>query len=87
MDMPAISKDITLTFGTIVSFVVICSAGEELQGQFKDLNIYVRNKWYQYPAKIQRVLTIIILDSQNSDLFKVGNITASRETFKKVCTI
>lgn len=65
--------------------MVMCSVSEELKGRFDDLNIYQRCKWYRYPVKLQRILTIIIIDSQNSDVFKIfGSLTASRETCKKV---
>lgn len=83
--MPAILKNITLTFATILVFLVICSALEELKVQFEDLDVYVRCSWYRYPIKLQRILTIIIVNSQSLEPFKVfGSLTASRETCKKV---
>lgn len=85
IDLPAVSKEISVTILTVIVFLLICSACEELKGQFEDLNIYLRCKWYRYPAKLQRILTIILIDSQNSDAFKIfGSLTASRETCKKV---
>lgn len=64
---------------------MICSASEELKGRFEDINIYLRFRWYRYPIKLQRIVAIILIDNQKSDVFKViGSLTASRETYKKV---
>lgn len=87
IDLPAILKDVMLSFVTIVTILVVCSVCEELKGRFDDSNIYLRCDWYHYPVKMRHILTIMVLQSQNLDVFKViGSLTASRETCKKVTT-
>lgn len=85
IDLPAILKDITLTFAIIGGFVVLCSVCEELKRRYDDLNIYLCCNWYRYPIKMKHIVTVILIDSQNSDVFKIfGSLTASRETCTKV---
>lgn len=86
--MPAILKVICLTISTVFPLLGICSGCEEVNWRLKDLDIYQRCSWYQYPPKIQHAMIIIIIESQNLDPFKMcGSLTASRETCKKVSTI
>ena len=74
-----------LILAVILPLLVICSGCEEVERRFSDSNIYERCDWYRYPAKVQRALPIIIIGSQNLNPFKMyGNVTASRETCKKV---
>lgn len=65
-----------------------CYATEEVRTRFVDIDIFYQCQWYRFPLKIRKALPIIISGSQKLDFLKVfGNITASRETCRKVTLI
>lgn len=58
----------------------LCIAYEELDdkiGQFK---------WYSFPTEIQRILLILMINTQQPvEVLCFGSTACNRETFKKVC--
>lgn len=77
-----------LTLVSIIPLMVMGYVTGELHSRFEGVDIFQECHWYTFPAKIRRVLPIIICGSRKMDFFKVfGNIAASRETCKQVIRI
>lgn len=59
---------------------------QRVTNAFDDLNDAIDLfDWYLFPTKVQKMLPIIMINSQQPIDFECfGNITCSRESFKKV---
>lgn len=80
-----VMKVIFLLFWSIASLLVATSFGEEITSRYHAIDIYQVCKWYQFPAKVQRLIPLIINGAQQSGILKgYGKTSCSRDTFKKV---
>lgn len=65
---------------------VFCNFGQKMSDQFSegDNKIY-QTDWYAFPREVQRMLPIIMMGAQEPIIFHgFGNLTCTREAFKKV---
>lgn len=79
-------RPIFLLLSCFVQIFLICDFGHKVCNQFIALedSIY-RINWYLLPIDLQRFLLIIMIASQKSvEIRGFGNISCTRETFKKV---
>lgn len=70
-------------FGTVF---VICELCQRISDQYDELNdIFGQIKWYLFPMKIQRLLPLIVMSTQELVSIECfGSIACDRETSKKV---
>lgn len=70
-------------FGTVF---VICELCQQMVDHYDELNYIIGQfKWYYFPAKIQRLLPLIIMSSQERVSIECfGSIECGRETSKRV---
>lgn len=74
---------------------ILCETGERLTAQFnKDDTGILQWNWYTFPLDIQKILPIILSDTQNPFIMRgFGGVACTRESFKSVshlqllCTI
>lgn len=73
-------------FGVIF---VICELCQRVSDRFNESNDMMEKlDWLSFPIKIQRMLPIVIISSQQSAQFKVfGSTVCCRESFQKVSSI
>lgn len=76
-------------FEAIYAFGVVfisCEIGQNGTNTFEDCSEMVEQlNWYLFPAKIQRMMPIVIHYTQQSVMFKCfGSAASCRDTFKKV---
>lgn len=57
-----------------------------MSDQFGEVdNIIYGSEWYAFPGDVQRILPIIMMGAQESVILQgFGNLTCSRDAFKKV---
>lgn len=77
---------IGLVFGAFGPIFLLCELGERLTDRFNQIeNEIFQCNWYTYPMDIQRMLPIIISETQALFVLSgLGNIQCSREAFKNV---
>lgn len=78
--------EMCLAFWSFVIIFFFCYFGENICGQFNELNdaIYQLD-WYRCPIEIQRLIPTILIVTQNSPVLRgIGNVVCNREAFKKV---
>lgn len=77
---------VTLFFFTIIIIFLLCELCEMVTSQFRMLNVKLcQRKWYLFPIEVQRMLVIFISDTQQPVYIRgFGNISCTRQTFKKV---
>lgn len=74
-----------LTFWSFILIFTFCDLGENVTNQFDEIDLYYQCNWYLFPLNIQRILPIIIINSQELVvLHAFGNVSCTREAFKKV---
>lgn len=79
---------IILTFWSFFQVFVFCESSEYIARQFDDVDIYMLWDWYTYPTVIQRIFPIVQIDTQKPVVLQgFGNISCTRETFKRVIFI
>lgn len=73
-------------FWAIILVFTTCECGQQFCDAFGNLNYSLGQLgWYFLPIEIQRLLPMIIINSQQPMLVKCyGNISCERDTFKKV---
>lgn len=66
--------------------VIFCEFGELVADQFEIFNdAIIQSNWYLAPIQIQKMLIIVMANSQRPTLIRgYGNILCVRETLKKV---
>lgn len=80
-----IVKLIMLIMWAFGQIFVYCDASERVTIQFDGIDFYSQCDWQEFPLCIRRSIPIVIACTQQSVvLSSIGNVQASRETFKKV---
>lgn len=77
-----------MVFWSFFAISVFCELGEKISGQFDELDeaIY-QSDWYEFPTKVQRVLPIIMMTTQQTTVpCGYGNLPCIRESFQRVTT-
>lgn len=65
--------------------IVFCDLRERVTGRFDEIGVYNQCDWYLLPIREQRILSIIIVSMQESDILEAfGNIPFSRQTLERV---
>lgn len=63
----------------------MCDFADDVTDRFYRSNICEHCDWYKFPCEVQRLLPIIINNTQSSVVIKgFGNIDCTRERFKQV---
>lgn len=52
--------------------------------RFEQIDVYMEYDWYIFPYRMQRILPIMILNSDEIMITGYGNILFTRETLQKV---
>lgn len=83
MEILAILLFSSYAFGAVF---IICELCQRVSNQCDDVgDIIGQAKWYLFPAKIQRILPLIIANVQEEVFVECfGSIACNRETFKRV---
>lgn len=64
---------------------LICNSGGYASGAFGKIDIYEQCEWYRFPAKVQRMLPMIITICHKRTVVQgFGNISCTRETYGTV---
>lgn len=79
-------RTLFLTFWSIAFIFFLCECGERVTHQFETFNYELdKCNWYLYPMGMQRILIIVMTNSQQSMFIRgYGNLTCVRDAFKKV---
>lgn len=79
-----------IAYGLVVlnCVFIACELGQRLSNSFAEIeDIFDQFDWYLLPIGVQRLLLIVIVNAQQPVVIKCfGNISGSREQFKKVCS-
>lgn len=74
-----------LAFWSFSSVFVFCDSSERIASYFDDVDVYNLCNWYSFPANIQNVMPIIIMNTQVPVVLEgFGSIPCTRETCKRV---
>lgn len=73
-------------FWTFAFVLIFCELGEMVSSEFDAFNGSVEQcKWYSFPIEMQRMVVIFMANAQQPSYIRAfGNISCTRETFKKV---
>lgn len=64
---------------------MLCDFADNVTNRFYRTNVYEHCNWYTFTNDVQRLLPVIINNTQRSALIEgFGNIHCTRERFKKV---
>lgn len=64
---------------------MLCDFADNVTDRFNRTSIYEHCDWYKFPFEVQRLLPIIISNTQKSVVVKgFGNINCTRKSFKAV---
>ena len=66
---------------------IFCHFGERASGESSEMGdeIYQRIDWYTFPLDIQRMIPTILIGAQEPVILRgFGNVTCTRDAFKKV---
>lgn len=79
-------SSLVLGFWSIMSIFFFCELGEQMTNQFDafydELN---QCQWYSFPIELQRMMTTVILNAQQSAIIGgFGNTLCTRFSFNKV---
>lgn len=55
-----------------------------MSARFEQIDVYMECDWYLYPLRMQRILPIIILNSDEIYIKGYGNIFLTRITLQRV---
>lgn len=81
----ALVKISILLFWSVVEIFVFCETSERLTIEFDEIDFYNEWDWYLFPNEVRRILPTIIINVQEPVALQgYGNITCTRETFKRV---
>lgn len=81
-----------LAFWSLAEMFVFCETSERVIGRFDEIDIYNQCDWYSFPIRVQRIIPIIVISTQQSVVLEAfgtrfGNIPFSRETFERVISL
>lgn len=88
MDSLVLLEPITLCFGTLALVFVACESGQRFSNAFSEVgDAFSQLDFYLLPIEIQRILPPVIMYMQKPMFVQFfGNLSATREQFKKVST-
>lgn len=77
---------LVLAFWSFIEIFMLCNFGEMVMNSFNEINDAISTcDWYLFSMEIQRMLPLILMNSQHSIQFRgFGNIEISRNSFKSV---
>lgn len=76
---------ILLTFWSFVQIFVFCDMSEYVTSHFNEIDFYNKCDWYSFPTVIRHLMPTLIVNTQQPVVVKgFGNISCTRETFKRV---
>lgn len=86
--MPTFSNDILFLSMTLGQIFLFCYFGDLLTDNFKKVNdMFYQWNWYFLPLDIKRLMPTILCAANYPDYLRgFGNISGTRERFKKVNT-
>lgn len=67
-------------------FLIFCEFGEQMSGLFGGIYEQIFSlDWYTYPVELQRIMPVILMNSQKPVVLKgFGNVPVTRLNFKSV---
>lgn len=85
-NLAELASTLTILIEILVVVFVICEIGESVTIQFETFEMELSQcEWFLLPIKMQRMYLIFVAHTQQEqNIHGYGNITCSRETFKKV---
>lgn len=63
---------------------MLCESSGRVVEKFERLSVYLKCDWYSFPHNVQRILPIIIANSDEVVLKGFGGVSFTRDFLKKV---